>query len=280
MPYILDFINKNSKVLLFLILMGISLGLMFQYQGYHQTKLYKTLFNSQSALGTEFSAWKSYFALQSRNQILQKENAELHEYILNHPYASGSSTIKTINDSLQNHQTYQIIPARVINTTHRNVNNYYTLNVGSSNRIQEGLGVVTEKGIVGHIALLSEDYSLVLSTLHPATRIKSKIKNTEYFGTLMWNGKDARVMQLMNIDKYIEIKLGDTIETYRSTIFPEGYPVGKVIDKQIDLKSGKWDLSVQLFQDLNSLNNVYIINNLEKAKIDSLEIKAEIFDAE
>ncbi len=279
MSFILDFLNRNSKALLFIFLVLISVGLMFNSQKYHHSVWYRNVFAAQSEVNQRYNNVNEYFNLKRLNESLVEENERLKQENLNLSKASKIANQKII-DSAQHHQTYELMSAEVVNSVRRAKNNYYTLNVGKQNGLQEGLAVITNKGVVGHIALLDDEYALVLSALHPETRIKSKIKNTEYFGTLTWDGKDARIMQLKNIDKYIPVNINDTIETYRSTIFPEGIPIGVIIDKQVDSRIGKWDVSVQLFQDMNALNYVYVVHNLEKNKIDSLETRSVILDAE
>ncbi len=279
MPFFLDFFNRNGKAFLFLTLLLVSLFLMFSFQNYHHTKLYRQMFSAQSQVNEQFSNFGDYFQLNSLNQELVQENQRLKQENLNLSRSFNSQN-KKIYDSLKNQQTYELISAEVVNSVNRAKNNYYTLNIGKKDGLQEGLAVITSKGVVGHIAMLDNDFALVISALHPETRIKSKLRNTEYFGTLKWNGADPRVMQLQNIDKYINVNLNDTIETYKSTIYPEGVPIGTIIDKKVDTRTGKWDLAVQLFQDLNSVDYVYVVQNLQKVKIDSLENRSKILDAE
>ncbi len=283
MPFILNFIERNSKALLFLLLLFISLGLMFQSQAYHHSKLYSGLFQIQSQVGSKYSSIKDYFKLQRENETLLEENKKLKQQNFNLQKRNNYVSQKIEDTLLRKEdykQVYDLVTAEVVNSVQRDMNNYYTIDVGSQDGIQEGLGVITSEGIVGHIAMVNDEYALVLSALHPETKIKSKIKNTEYYGTLVWNGTDTRIMNLKNIDKYIDVNVNDTIQTYKSTIYPEGIAIGTVIDKKVDKKSGKWDIAVQLFQDLNSIDYVYVVNNLKKSKIDSLEQRSETLDAQ
>ena len=53
-----------------------------------------------------------------------------------------------------------------------------------------------------------------------------------------------------------------------STYFPEGIPVGKVIEIEND--GIYYSLMVELINNMTNLDNVYIIENLNKSEINSL----------
>ncbi len=75
----------------------------------------------------------------------------------------------------------------------------------------------------------------------------------------------------MDIPSHIELYKGDSIvSSGNSLIFPEGILIGRVNEY---MQSANKDLSeavIEFSTDFNSLQNVYIIENLKKTEADTL----------
>ena len=145
--------------------------------------------------------------------------------------------------------------------------------------IKIDMGVISTNGLVGIVSDISPNYATVQSILNTKSRINAKLKKSSHFGTLIWNTKDPNVVQLIDIPRLAKIEKGDTIITGgRSTIFPEGIPIGEVRDFQLDKDDNYYYLNVQLFNDMTSLQYVYLIRNNEAAEI--LKLEKEVEDAD
>ena len=84
-------------------------------------------------------------------------------------------------------------------------------------------------GIVGIIDNVSANYSTVISILNTKSQINAKIKHSDHFGTLNWNGKNAGFVQLIDVPRLASIRKGDTIVTGgQSVIFPENIGIGTI----------------------------------------------------
>ena len=79
-------------------------------------------------------------------------------------YIQLQNGLVKINDTLFNQQ-YEYIPATVINSTLTKRNNYFTLNVGYAQGVKRGMGVFSEKGIVGRVHNSSKHFAVVKSVL-------------------------------------------------------------------------------------------------------------------
>ena len=78
-------------------------------------------------------------------------------------------------------------------------------------------------------------------------------------------------MQLTDIPRQAVFKEGDTVVTGgRSTIFPNGIPIGTVVKVPEELSAVN-SINIQLFNDMSNLGNVYIITNLNKEEIKTVE---------
>ncbi|NJM14139.1 MAG: hypothetical protein HC896_01005 [Bacteroidales bacterium] len=93
-------------------------------------------------------------------------------------------------------------------------------------------------------------------------------------GVLEWYGKDYRYVHLHDIPHHARFNIGDTVVTSGfSIIFPENLLIGSIVD--FSLKGGNfYTIKVALFADMKKLTDVYVVKNLNRNEIDSLEISA------
>ena len=104
-----------------------------------------------------------------------------------------------------------------------------TLDKGIEDGLEKSMGLIDDKGIVGIIKRVGNNYSSAYSILNTDIKISARLKRNQYFGTLTWPANDLRVMELRSIPKHADIRLGDTVTTTSySTIFPPDVPIGIV----------------------------------------------------
>lgn len=92
----------------------------------------------------------------------------------------------TLDSSFSNN--FNFWSARVINNSINLSQNYITLNKGSLDGVEEGMGVFNEQGIVGRVKGTSSHFSSVISVLHTDLLISSKIKIWKFL--VLLNGMD------------------------------------------------------------------------------------------
>ncbi len=147
-----------------------------------------------------------------------------------------------------------------------------TINRGLKEGVRHGMGVVDDAGIVGIVDNTSPSFSRVLSILHGSSRISASLKSSGYFGTLVWRGFNPTKMSLEAIPKHAVIHSGDTVQTSGySHIFPQGITIGIVDTFWIDGGSNFYTIDVNLNNDLSKTDQVYVVQNLIKGELDSLE---------
>jgi rod shape-determining protein MreC len=114
----------------------------------------------------------------------------------------------------------------------------------------------------------------VLSILNKKSRINAKLKATNHFGSLTWNGASPDIMQLIDVSKFAPVKVGDTIVSGgQSAIFPKGIQIGTVENFTTDIGGDTYTIDVRLFNDMTNIGKVYIIENTEREEIKQLEDK-------
>ncbi|MCV6629937.1 MAG: rod shape-determining protein MreC [Flavobacteriaceae bacterium] len=271
MQRIINFIIQNKNHLLFVFLFAIALGFTIQSHSYHSSKY----FNSANAFsGNLFSfthGISNYMGLQRQNENLIQENKNLREELLR----IQNSNLQSISvDSL--YQQFTITTAAIINNNYIKKNNYLTINKGSNHGIEQDMGVITSNGIIGIVEHTSKRFATIQSILNTRSNINAKIKNTDYFGSLKWDLKSPKFVQLADIERFVPIKKGDTIITGgKSTIFPQGIPIGVVETYSLNEVEGSYDIQVALFNDMTNLKHVYIIKNNLQEEIQQLEQMSE-----
>ena len=272
MQQIINFLIKNSYKLLFLLLLGVSLTLTVKSHSYHRSQY----INSSNAVSgytyNQISSVKDYFGLRQKNEDLARENARLKEILFNKKDTVLEGKI-VVPDILSN---FVVRQAKVIKNSYSKQENFLTLDRGTFEGLRPDMGVISDRGVVGVIEKTSKNFATVISMLHLKTSLNAKLKNTDHFGSITWDGKNAGYVQLIDLPRLATLKKGDTIVTGAQTeIFPENIPIGK-IDRIFEEKAtNKYVINIRLFNDMTSLGYVYIIENKKKKEQQTLETETE-----
>lgn len=269
MQQIFNFIFKNSYRMLFLLLIGISLGLTIQSHSYHKSKLISSANFMSGGVYQKMNNVEEYFNLKIQNEELARENARLKSLLFNQ---KDSTTIKEI-DSVFGVKKINIIESKVIKNSYNVHQNYLTLNSGYKQGVKADMGVINSLGIVGVIENTSANYSTVLSILNTnKLKFNAKIKKSGHFGSLTWDGKNAGYVQLIDVPRLAQVRKGDTVVTGgQSEIFPENINIGAIEKVYISDETNFYTLDIRLFNDMTSLGYVYIIKNKDTPEIKKLE---------
>ena len=268
MQQIINFIIKNSHRLLFLLLLGISFSLVVKSHSYHRSEYVNSANVVTGAYYEKVNEVNEYFSLKQKNKDLASENALLKELLFN-----KKDTILTSKTLFRNDlNNYNVVVAKVVKNTFNTRENYITINSGKNSKIEIDMGVVNDKGIVGIIEKTSANYSTILSVLNTKSKINAKIKNSNHFGSLIWDGRNVGFAQLIDVPRLASLKHGDSIVTGgNSDIFPENIPIGKIDKIFIDKKTNYYTINIRLFNEMKSLGYVYVIEKKKKKEKQQLE---------
>jgi rod shape-determining protein MreC len=175
-------------------------------------------------------------------------------------------------DSIKGVNKTNIVVAKVIRNTYSTLENYLTINKGMASGIKPNMGVINSAGIVGIIDNTSKNFATVISILNINSKINAKIKKSNHFGTLNWNGKNTGYVQLIDVPRLASVRKGDTIVTgEQSTIFPENIGIGTIENVYTDEETNYYTLNIKLFNDMTNLGHVYVIKQKDAEEIEQLE---------
>jgi rod shape-determining protein MreC len=286
MQQLIDFILRKKDVVVFFILLFLSLSFIFNSNYFHKSKV--ILFSNSITNYTNevFENIDWYFELKKINSSLVEENLILKNQLEKFIEKKSIDSLKNVAFQYQN--------AKVISNNLSSFKNNLIINKGTKHGLKNEMGVISSTGIVGIIDRTSKNYSSVMSVLNTESKINAKVKRTSHFGTLEWNGLSNRDLLLNDIPETADIKIGDSIITGgMSLIFPEGINIGVIseIMKQekfndtimklninnqvkianIEFRENYLNIEVKLHTDMNNLNNVYVIESLNKDEFENIK---------
>jgi rod shape-determining protein MreC len=157
-------------------------------------------------------------------------------------------------------ESYNLIPAQIINNSINQRNNHFTLDKGREHGIRTGMGVITRQGIAGIVDEVGDQYCTAISILHSAVQISAAIKRNGFFGSLVWKDMDPGHMILEAIPRQADILVGDTVITSGySYKFPKGIFIGTVERFWTEGGSNYYTIEVKLHEDLARMDRVYAV---------------------
>ena len=266
MKNLLEFLRKHFHWFLFGVLEIISAVLLFQYNSYQNS----VWFSSANMVAGRVYEWSSaveqFFSLTKVNEDLTLRNFYLERQVtqLRRLYSEATSEISVKErQELELLSQYKLIPAKVITNELHGQNNLITIDKGSADGVEEGMGVACGKGVVGVTYLTSAHHSVIIPVLNvQSSRISCAIRGHGYFGVLRWDGRDAGIAYVEDIPRHARFKRGEWVETNGySSIFPPGVLVGQIKQVYNSRDGLSYRLQVRLSTDFGNLRDVVVISD-------------------
>ena len=272
-----DFIERITAYLhwaLFLLMEVFSGFLLFQYNHY-QGSVWFTQANTAAAMVHEWEAKAlSYLRMPAENAALMRRNIALQQQldVMRHELALAKiDTSHTKKMQAEVLESMTLIPAQVIDNSVRKRDNMLVINRGSDDGVAPEMGVVSGTGVVGIVSAVTPHHALVMSILNSHSSISCRLRGTEYFGYLKWKGGKPLRASMDDVPRHAHIKKGDVVETSGfSSVFPAGIFLGKVAEINNSSDGLAFELEILLSTDLANIRHVNVIDNHNKAELDSL----------
>ena len=277
MRNVLLFIYRNHVFFVFLLLEFICFSLIVRNNNFHRGSV---LSSSNRLVGNIYELNNNiteYFRLKSVNEELAVENAALRALLNESKYSIPTGKGEVRDSITRQHYTY--IPAKVINNSTDRQDNYLTINRGILQGVEPEMAVISSSGIVGIVKDVSKNYASVLSILHHNSSISAKLSESGYIGSLVWDGRDPQVAQLMDIPNHVQLAEGMQVQTSGfSAMFPAGINIGKVRYFEVMDGDNFYSIDVDLLTDMHNVSVVYVVDNLMRMEQVELEQQAQTDD--
>ncbi len=272
MQNLIRFLLRYWLFIFFLLIESFCFYLIYSNSRFHEAILFNKANKVTGDFNAAYTSTTEYLSLGKANDSLARENAVLRARGID-AMAFIENQKRTAEDTLAKVvQTYSYFSAKVIKNSINQASNFIYLNKGSASGITTQMGVICEKGIVGQVVKVTENYSAVMSVLNKNFRVSAKMKNSDYFGQLFWTGSSIDQVKLEEIPKHVLVQIGDTVVTSGySILFPENIMIGRVTKVHAQPEKNFLEIDVKLSAPMANLNYVYVIDHLYKNEIMELD---------
>lgn len=244
--------------------------MLFRFNRFHHTAFLGVANEFTGRVNTQVDKLDDYFHQSAENVRVHRMNDSLLNLLkANFDYPDTSQRL--VIDSVKQDSTFRVRrylwrDAKVVYNTVNAEQNYLQLNRGSRYGIKDDMAVLSSDGsVVGVVVNVSPNFSQVMSLLHVQSSVSASHKNTGTLGKVEWDAKDPRFVWLKGISKSVAIKAGDSVMTSRySYNFPPNYLIGRVSEIATDPATGFYLLKVKTAVDFSSVQQVFVVENLER----------------
>ncbi len=138
--------------------------------------------------------------------------------------------------------------------------------------LQKLLAVVSSQGLVGIVYAVSEEYASVIPIINKDFGCLVAVNEHSLGASVSWDDGDYRYTNVKGVPLHLNVKENDSIFTNNnSTLYPSHELIGTVVSVKKEDWGKSHELKVKLATNFEVLQNVYVIENKDKAQIDSLQ---------
>ena len=167
--------------------------------------------------------------LREEVEILRAQNLTASEY------ASENQRLRNLLGYKQSAIQFDLVAASVIGRESSSWSSVIVINRGTLDGVANNMAVVTEMGLVGHVAEAGLNSSKVRLLIDPRSSVGTLIQRAEsrVAGIVEGDIKNPALPHMVNIPKDSDVQVNDMVVTSGfGGVYPKGIVVGKVVDIQ------------------------------------------------
>jgi rod shape-determining protein MreC len=262
--------NQFREYLVLVSLVIISLSVLTQNNNPQVQKVRALAFGSFATVTSVFYDIFNITQLRNENSVLRRVNAEMmiqlsmlrEQGILNREL-KGMLGFKDTT-------SLPIFPATIVSKSLSITQNSITINAGNKEGLKPGMPVLSYRGLVGIIQSCSDNFSIARTLKNVDLKLTVKNEKNRLNGILKWDGEK---LMIVDVPRTFDFDVGDRIITSEiSSIVPIPIPIG-IVSRIEEDKTGLLNLiHVKPFEEVLSVENVFILMMVENAEKNNLEL--------
>lgn len=263
---LVQFFKKYYPIFLFVLLEVLAINYYAGSTSHTRATLLAATGRATGGVYSLVSSVGDYFTLRRDNKALLERLTEAENRIALLQAAVGDTVC---TDSVQ--ARYVCATARVVSNSIVRQDNFFIIDKGTNDGIEENMGVLSADGaVVGYVRSCSEDYSACVSVLNRSFSVGGRLGDSEYFGSVYWDGSDPRTVTLGDIPRYADVAVGDTVRSAYSLRFPSGCLIGTVASIDNSDDGTYYILHIRLGARMNALSDVLLVKFTDYDQLDGL----------
>lgn len=281
MRRLVQFFKKYYIILLFVLLEAGAISYYSDSTSYSRATLLATSNKITGGIRKSFASVGDYFTLRRDNRILlerlattESELTAIKGYIASTAPAIDTARLRAALDSTQVLsvvEKYLFSTAKVISNSIARQDNFFIIDKGLRDGVEENMAVVSSDGsVAGYVRRCSDKYAVCMSVLNRDFRIGGKLKNSEYFGSIYWDGTNYREMVMSDVPRYASVSKGDTLLSVYSSRFPPDLFIGTVASVNESEDGTYHIIKIRLGAHMNALSDVLLVKYSDYAELDTL----------
>lgn len=202
--------------------------------------------------------------VRAENHALREENEELKSKLIEYDdLKKENERFRELYDFTSSRDEYSYIGANIINMGGESYINNYAIDKGSKDGLAKGMVVISSSGLVGQIAKVESNWSLVYPISNENIAVSVTVQSTEESVGILKGYRDGRntlLAKVYNLPLDSEVKVGDIITTSGlGQIYPKGIKIGVVTAVEEDKGKLMKVATVEPYVDFNKLQEIFVI---------------------
>lgn len=277
MHKLIEFIRSVYVVVLFVALEALAVSYYAHSTNYTQARLLARSTRLVGGVHGFFAGIGHYFSLGRENRLLLDRVTRLEERLAQDEEAATAARLDSYMQDI-GESKYRFAVASVVSNSTNRLQNLLTLNRGLRDSIQTEMAVLSPDGaMVGYVVACTDRYSVALSVLNTSFRASGKLADSDYSGSICWDGLDPHVVVLDELSKYADPKPGDEVVTTGfSQYFPPDVLIGWVESATLNETRTAYTVRVRLAAELSRLSDVVLVGNRDLYEIRALQQSEQV----